>query len=252
MPTCPNCGSVVMEGDPYCSHCGAHFKWSYADEADETPNYGNASEFAYGEPVRHDSCASETDYNRHGQFLDYGEVSETYLEAGEEKLEYIASQICADSSQKLQLKAQIREYQKVKDFNGFYIKKDYGFEVYYFHFIQENEYVKTTHVMTYRQDEFSSYNPYKNFYESYSEHNHEKLIANPRFKKLIESTGFEFEGCGGGYETCLESVYDVELTGEIRIRVSFKVGNKIRVYKLNLEEMKLCPDYYEYDPDEHF
>ena len=252
MPTCPNCGSIVMEGDPYCSHCGAHFKLSYFDEGDDTPNYNAASEFAYNESVCHGSHTSGTGHGGFRPFLDFGEVSETYFEADEETLEYIASRICADSSQKLQLKAQIRQYQKVKDFKGFYIKKDWGFEVYYFHFIQENEYVKTTHVMTYRQDEFSDYDPYKTFYESYSEHNHEKLIANPNFKKLIESTGFEFEGCEGGYETHLESVYDVTLTGEIRIRVSFKVGNKIRVYNLNLKEMRLCPDYYEYDPNEYF
>ena len=35
--------------------------------------------------------------------------------------------------------------------------------------------------------------PYKTFYDSYSEHNHDKLIENPRFKKLIESVGLEFE-----------------------------------------------------------
>lgn len=23
MATCPNCGEIVMEGDPYCSNCGA-------------------------------------------------------------------------------------------------------------------------------------------------------------------------------------------------------------------------------------
>jgi hypothetical protein len=251
MPTCPNCGSIVMEGDPYCSHCGAHFKWSYFDEEDDTPDYRATSEFAYGETFSHDSYSSETDYDGFSRFLDFGEVSETYLEADEEKLEYIASHICADSSQKLQLKAQIREYQKAEDFKGFYIKKDYGFEVYYFHFIQENEYVKTTHVMTYRQDEYAIPNPYNAFYESYSEHDHGKLIANPRFKKLIESVGFEFEGCGGGYKTHLESGNDETLTGEIRISVRFKVGNKIRVYYLNLNEMKLCPDYYEYDPNEY-
>lgn len=27
MPTCPDCGSIIMEGDPYCTHCGAHLKW---------------------------------------------------------------------------------------------------------------------------------------------------------------------------------------------------------------------------------
>ena len=28
MPTCPDCGSIIMKGDPYCSHCGAHLSWS--------------------------------------------------------------------------------------------------------------------------------------------------------------------------------------------------------------------------------
>lgn len=27
MPTCPDCGSIIMQGDPYCSHCGAHLSW---------------------------------------------------------------------------------------------------------------------------------------------------------------------------------------------------------------------------------
>ena len=33
MPTCPNCGTIVLEGEPYCSHCGATFVW-YDDEDD--------------------------------------------------------------------------------------------------------------------------------------------------------------------------------------------------------------------------
>ena len=72
-----------------------------------------------------DSFEHEIDDGKKDRFLDFGEVSETYLEAGEEKLEYIASRICATSSQKLQLKAQIREYQKAQDFNGFYIRKEW-------------------------------------------------------------------------------------------------------------------------------
>lgn len=28
MHTCPDCGSIIMEGDPYCTHCGAHLSWS--------------------------------------------------------------------------------------------------------------------------------------------------------------------------------------------------------------------------------
>lgn len=34
MPTCPDCGSVVMEGDPYCTHCGAHLKWIGDEDED--------------------------------------------------------------------------------------------------------------------------------------------------------------------------------------------------------------------------
>jgi len=27
MPICPNCGEIVMNGDPYCPHCGTTYKW---------------------------------------------------------------------------------------------------------------------------------------------------------------------------------------------------------------------------------
>ena len=39
MNTCPNCGSMVMRGDPYCSHCGAHFNWSDDEEEFEKVEY---------------------------------------------------------------------------------------------------------------------------------------------------------------------------------------------------------------------
>ena len=77
MPTCPNCGSVVMEGDPYCSHCGAHFKWSNTD--DNVADYGGT----FREAACHDS---KTDYVVHDPFLDFGEVSENYTDACEEEL----------------------------------------------------------------------------------------------------------------------------------------------------------------------
>ena len=28
MATCPNCGEIVMNGDPYCTHCGTALRWS--------------------------------------------------------------------------------------------------------------------------------------------------------------------------------------------------------------------------------
>ena len=33
MATCPNCGEIVMEGDPYCSNCGCTFSWIDDEEA---------------------------------------------------------------------------------------------------------------------------------------------------------------------------------------------------------------------------
>lgn len=39
MANCPDCGSIVMEGDPYCSHCGAHLVWIDDDNDDEGENY---------------------------------------------------------------------------------------------------------------------------------------------------------------------------------------------------------------------
>ena len=126
MPTCPNCGSIVMEGDPYCSHCGAHFKWNHADDTDDTPQETCTSQSPYGMPQQsYDDDFVPGSYDEPDDFLDYGEVSETYFKAGEETLEYIADHVCATSPQKLQLKAKIRQYMKARDFNGFYIRKEF-------------------------------------------------------------------------------------------------------------------------------
>ena len=35
MATCPNCGEIVMTGDPYCTHCGATLRWYFDDEEEE-------------------------------------------------------------------------------------------------------------------------------------------------------------------------------------------------------------------------
>ena len=34
MAMCPDCGNMIMEGDPYCEHCGAHLSWSDEPEGD--------------------------------------------------------------------------------------------------------------------------------------------------------------------------------------------------------------------------
>ena len=42
MGTCPNCGEIVMEGDPYCSNCGTTFSWS-DDREEEDYSYSGSS-----------------------------------------------------------------------------------------------------------------------------------------------------------------------------------------------------------------
>ena len=41
MATCPDCGEIVMEGDPYCSNCGATFRW--IDDDDDSDSYAGRS-----------------------------------------------------------------------------------------------------------------------------------------------------------------------------------------------------------------
>lgn len=43
MPTCPNCGEIVMNGDPYCSNCGTTFAWGYDDDDRDSRSYGGSS-----------------------------------------------------------------------------------------------------------------------------------------------------------------------------------------------------------------
>lgn len=39
MYTCPNCGSPVLEGDPYCQHCGSHLSWIGQTDDFESNDY---------------------------------------------------------------------------------------------------------------------------------------------------------------------------------------------------------------------
>lgn len=54
MPTCPDCGSIIMEGDPYCSHCGAHLSWS-----DDYESRGDSRIFNYEDDYFDDFMLNE-------------------------------------------------------------------------------------------------------------------------------------------------------------------------------------------------
>ena len=96
MPTCPNCGEIVMNGDPYCSHCGATFRWdddidfgdySYGSKsAEDSPVYDwpfdgirelSEEEYAKLKPVR-DRYVER--YVRHVKDLEYGDAHAVYDE----------------------------------------------------------------------------------------------------------------------------------------------------------------------------
>ena len=38
MPTCPNCGNIVMNGDPYCSNCETILRWTNKEDDTLTEN----------------------------------------------------------------------------------------------------------------------------------------------------------------------------------------------------------------------
>lgn len=53
MKTCPDCGSLIMEGDPYCSHCGAHLSGSdYSDYRPDSTRYSCEELLGYAEESR--------------------------------------------------------------------------------------------------------------------------------------------------------------------------------------------------------
>lgn len=90
-----NCGSIIMEGDSYCSHCGANMKWDNDDKFESGLNGGGMFEITY------DSAAL---------FLGYGEIPETFHDSDEATLEYVVEGVCETFPQKMQLKARLREY----------------------------------------------------------------------------------------------------------------------------------------------
>ncbi len=47
MATCPNCGEIVMEGDPYCSNCGTALRWVRDDASNNHDGGSNPSNDAY-------------------------------------------------------------------------------------------------------------------------------------------------------------------------------------------------------------
>ena len=87
------------------------------------------------------------------------------------------------------------------------------------------------------------------FEEFETRHNHNDLLSDGRFKKLVRDTeretGFKFMGCSGGYGAKLDyGGYGFIFTDEIDISVKFDMGDgRNEVYNLDLKNMELSKDY---------
>ena len=77
MPTCRDCESIIMEGDPYCPYCGAHINWNQNTEENHIPEKKNP------QPI---------------------------TKADEKSLTDVLNEACTDTTQKLQLKALIKGF----------------------------------------------------------------------------------------------------------------------------------------------
>ena len=84
-------------------------------------------------------------------------------------------------------------------------------------------------------------------------HNHDDLLSDGRFSKLVRETenetGFKFTKCSGGYGAKLDyGGYGFTFTDEIDVTVSFDMGDgRYAVYDLDLKNMKLEKEYRVYE-----
>ncbi len=120
---------------------------------------------------------------------------------------------------------------------------NYGID---FTFEKEHKYFKTRYVCEYVP---GSIRVFEDFGVT---HDHDKLLMNESFKKLIKDTenktGFTFKECDGGYGSQLDdNRFDFIFNDKIYIIVRFDIGDgKIAVYDIDLDTMQLSEDYRAY------
>lgn len=120
---------------------------------------------------------------------------------------------------------------------------NYGID---FAFEKEHNYSKTGYVCEYVPGSVRIFEDFG------TTHNHEKLLTNESFKKLIKDTenktGFKFKECDGGYGAQLDDDrFNFIFNDEIRVIVRFDMGDgRTAVYDIDLDNMKLSEDYRVY------
>lgn len=117
-----------------------------------------------------------------------------------------------------------------------------------FVFVKGHRFFKTTYVCAYSPE----YMGPLAFEDFDIRHNHDDLLADERFRKLVrdteKKTGFSFRKCSGGYGARLDyGSYGFIFTDEIDITAIFDMGDgRDAVYDLDLKNMEFGNDYRVY------
>lgn len=117
-----------------------------------------------------------------------------------------------------------------------------------FVFEKETKYLKTTYVCNY----MPQYSWPRIFEDFYSFHNHDGLLADESFQKLIRDTefktGFRFKECCGGFgDQFDDDGYNFIFNDLLYLTVDFVMGDgRLAVYDIDLDRMKLSDEYRVY------
>ncbi len=321
MPTCPNCGEIVMNGDPYCPHCGTTFRWSHERGDEDRPlvkvlsnlDYARISydRGDYSSALSYLITASEyyrklngADLERVGEnamtqdwivdvccrvFNQHDEYSTATVNFMKENR--IMVKICDDCAMifpydytecpKCHEPFEIlkQDTDKVKDqireiLEGMYvnpmekmmlinkavsliksndcrleeIRQEYDYII--FTFKKEHRYFYTKYECIFSSNYFRED---RVFYDCMMMHNHDNLLQNDSFKKLIRDTekrtGFTFRNCGGGYDDPNFDIVSEDFTFNRRFKVFVRFDTddgRVAVYDLDLDRMELSEEYRVY------
>ena len=161
MPTCPNCGEIVMNGDPYCPNCGTIF--SNSNDRYEDHNSYTEGFHIVNLPVQ------------------YFYMTVNQLKASPTTIEAIKRDL---------------DVTKVKDATVS-IRQDYDYDDIHIDFKRQNKYITTTDSIHYDpvSNKIEGYRFYTNFQQL---ENTDWFIE--AIKQKERETGKEYYCCGGAYD----------------------------------------------------
>ena len=155
-----------------------------------------------------------------------GKVKGSHVDTrtSEDKVKDIVQRLHVSDLEKLLLKSTLLRFLSARDCMGLVAEESFtscGFTI-----IRENKYIQTHHEFLFDHDLFRVK---RVFWDCYTTHSHDKLLSNPGFRRLIDSTPYEFLGVSGGYEVKLSFANDTfNLLDDFNVMVSFKVDSKTK------------------------